>query len=195
MRRTPIVVIAILSVGLVAAWWLAGDDSEAPGYVGQASADVSSWRTHSDSQIGWSLRYPAIWHLQVEGPDQNFCNGDTVVVTNFDGDLQHPDLGGGSCTGAWDMLHLRSNFVIVQLEVPVDVTPGSMSGQQSTPLSLDEALKGHRIGQFGVPKGVWIPVYMDEGHQYFVRVWHGPDATSQDMTIADGIVASMRFET
>ena len=195
MRRTPIVVVAILFVGLLAAWWLARDDSGPPEYVGQASADVSSWRTHSDSQIGWSLRYPARWHLQVDGPDENVCNGDTVVVINLDADLHHPEIGEGSCTGAWDMRELRSNFVIVQLEVPVDVTPGSMLSQQSTPLSLDEARKGHRIAEFGVPKGVWIPVYIDEGHQYFVRVWHGPDASSQDMAIADRIVASMRFET
>lgn len=80
MRRTPIVVVAILSVGLLAAWWLALDGSGAPESVGQASKDVGSSSTDSDSRIGWSLRYPAIWHLQVDGPDENFCNGDTVVV-------------------------------------------------------------------------------------------------------------------
>jgi hypothetical protein len=45
-----------------------------------------------------------------------------------------------------------------------------------------------------VPKGVYIPVFIDEGHQYIVRVWNGPDASSQDLKIADVIVGSMRFD-
>jgi hypothetical protein len=197
MRRTPIVVVAILSVGLVVTWWFARDRSGAPQYAGQASLDIGTWSAHSDARIGWSLRYPTIWHLQVAEPDPSevSCNDDTIVVTNFDGDLHHPDLGGASCTGAWDMRQLRSNFVIVQMEVPADVNPGPEFSQHSMPLSLGDALEGDRIARFGMPKGVWIPVYIDADHQYFVRVWHGPDASSRDMTIADRIVGSMRFET
>jgi hypothetical protein len=197
MRRMPVVVAAILLVGLLAAWWLARDHSGPPDYVGQASANTGSWRTYSASRIGWSLRYPAMWHLQTDAGDETepSCTSDTVVVANVDADLQHPDLGGASCTGAWDMRDLRSNFVIVQLEVPADVPPNPESGQRTTPLSLDEALESPRIAEFGVPRGVWIPVYIDEAHQYFVRVWHGPDASNQDMAIADAVVGSMRFET
>jgi hypothetical protein len=197
MRRTPIVLVAILFVGLLAAWWLGRDDSVTPEYVGRASTDVGSWSTYSDSMIGWSLRYPAIWHLQIDVSDLDdpSCNSGTVVVMNFDADLQHPDIGGGSCTSAWDMRDLRSNFVIVQLAVPTDVNPDPEFSQRATPLSLDAARKGLSLPRFGVPKGVWVPVYIDEGHQYFVSVWHGRDASSQDMTIADGIVESMRFET
>jgi hypothetical protein len=92
------------------------------------------------------------------------------------------------------MRDLRSNFVI-ELAVPTDVNPDPEFSQRATPLSLDEARKGLSLPHFRVPKGVWVPVYIDEGHQYFVSVWHGRDASSQDMTIADGIVESMRFQT
>lgn len=197
MRRTSIVVVAILVLALLAAWSLTRNDTGAPEYVGQASTDVGSWSTYRDAEIGWALRYPPLWHQQVGQPDQSdlACNGDTVVVMNFIADLQHPGLGEGSCIGVWDMRDLRRNFVIVQLEVPADLRPGPEISQRTTPLSLDEALKGHQMARFGVPRGVWIPVYIDEGHQYIVRVWHGPDASSQDMAIADGVVGSMRFET
>jgi hypothetical protein len=73
---------------------------------------------------------------------------------------------------------MRSNFVVVELEIPADVHPGSEMSQRTMPLSLEEALPGSRTARLGVPKGVFILVYVDEGHQYIVRVWHGADATN-----------------
>jgi hypothetical protein len=198
MRRIGVTLVSILALALVVAWWLTqvrGPSS--PDYVGQASLDAASWTSYSDARLGWSLQYPAVWHLQVVDPEATevSCQGDAVVVSNFDGDLHHPDLGGASCTGAWDMRNLRSNFVIVQIEVPADVRPGPENSQRTTPLSLDDALQGRRLGRFGVPKGIWIPVYIDEGHQFFVRAWHGSDASQKDLEIADEIVTSIRFDT
>lgn len=195
MRRIRVFVIVSLAVALLA-WWLARNGEQtAPDYVGRASLDAATWVSHTDPTVGWSLRYPARWHLQVAQPDpaEFSCKGDAVLVTDFDADLRHPDLGDGSCTSAWDMRDLPTNFVIVELEVPADVTPGP-EHSQTMPLSLEDALQGSGMARFGVPRGVYIPVFIDEGHQYIVRVWNGPDATSQDLKIADAIVGSMRFD-
>ena len=93
------------------------------------------------------------------------------------------------------MRNLRNNFVVVEIEVPADVRPGPEISQRTTPLSLEDALQGSRMARLGVPRSIYIPIHIDEGHQYIVRVWHGPDATSQDLRIADGIVGSMRFDS
>ena len=92
------------------------------------------------------------------------------------------------------MRNLRSDFVVVQIEVPADVRPGPEISQRTTPLSLQDAREGSGMARFGVPKGVYIPVFIDEGHQYIVRVWSGPDATPQDLKIADVIVGAMRLD-
>jgi hypothetical protein len=195
MRRITVILIATFVAAAGVVWWLARNGEQtAPDYVGQASLDAATWANHSDATVGWSLRYPGRWHLQVVEPSDDMCQGPSVLVTNFDADLHHPDLGPGSCTGAWDMRNLRTDFVVVEIEVPADVPPGPEISQRTTPLSLEDALQGSRMARFGVPKGIYIPVFIDEGHQYIVRVWTGPDATSQDYRIADGIVGSMRFD-
>jgi hypothetical protein len=194
MRRSAVILVAILAAASLAVWWLARNGAEvAPRYVGQASRDVATWARHTDAGVGWSLRYPSRWHLQLEASD-HMCHTDAVIVTNFDADLRHPDLGPNSCTGAWDMRNLPSNFVAVEIEVPADVRPGPDISQRVTPLSLEDALEGSRMTRFGVPKGVFIPVYIDEARQYIVRLWHGPDASSHDLKIADAIVKSMQFD-
>lgn len=195
MRRIRVIVVASLVVALVVAWWLTRNgDQTAPDYVGQASLDAATWTSYADATVGWSLRHPGRWHLQVVEPADDVCQGESVLVTNFGADFHHPDLGPESCTGAWDMRYLRSGFVVVEIEVPADVRPGPEISQRTMPLSLEDALDGSRMARFGVPKGVYIPVFIDEGHQYIVRVRNGPDATSQDLQIADGIVGSMRFD-
>lgn len=194
MRRISVIVLASLIVALVVAWWLARNgEQNTPDYVEQASLDATTWASYSDAVVGWSLPYPGRWHLQVVEPADDVCQGESVLVTNFDADLHHPDLGPGSCTGAWDMRNLRRNFVVVEIEVPADVRSGPEIGRRTMPLSLEEALEGSRMARFGVPKGVYIPVFIDESHPYIVRVWNGQVATSEDLKIADGIVASMRL--
>ena len=188
------ILVVILGVASVVVWWLArSEEQTAPHYVGQVLLRDAEWETYSDPRVGWSLRYPSRWHLQLAQPFE--CQGDAVVVTNLDADLRHPDLGASSCTGFWDMRALPSNFAVVEIDVPNDMRPGRKISQRSTPLSLEDALDASSVARFGVPKGIFIPVYTDASHQYIVRMWQGPEASPRDSEIAEAIVRSIEFET
>jgi hypothetical protein len=93
------------------------------------------------------------------------------------------------------MRDLPSHFVVLELETPGDVSPGREGSQTQLPLSLEKANPGARSPRFGIPRGVWIPFWLDEGHQYIVRFWWGSDTSDLDLEVARRIVSSIRFSS
>ena len=92
------------------------------------------------------------------------------------------------------MRNLRSNLVVVEIEVPADVRPGPEISQRTTALSLEDALQGSRMARFACRRDLH-PHPIDEGHQYIVRIWHGPDATSRTLKSPMVIVGSIRSDS
>jgi hypothetical protein len=164
-------------------------DAASPSYVGIASLDPSTWRRHADPDGWWLLRSPARWQVQLGSSDDG-C-GTQIVVSNFDDDLRHPELGPGRSTCLWDMRLLPANFAVVAIDVPRDVVP-SQAISQTPPLSFDDGLRGSGAGRYGVPNGIFIPVWIDGGHRFIVRAWTGSSVSGHDRAIVKGIVESIR---
>jgi hypothetical protein len=191
LRRTLSWGVAVLLGGgvVVIVLLLTRQDAASPSYVGAASLDPSTWRQHADPDGGWLLRSPARWHVQLGSGDDG-C-GTQIVVSNFDDDLRHPELGPGRVTCLWDMRLLPANFAVVAIDVPPDVVP-SEAISQTPPLSFGDGLRGSGAGRFGVPKGIFIPVWIDGGHRFIVRAWTGSTISGDDRAIVERIVESIR---
>lgn len=190
MRRAAVAAAAV-AVGTLAVYL---GMTERYQLADPAPLDVTRWERFADADVGWSLLYPDGWRVQED--DGSCPDHAQVLVTNVGADVRHPEREspGFSCTDLWDMRELPDGFVVIELEVPGDVGPGEEGSQRSTPLSLDDAYRGTAHPRLGVPRGLWIPVFLDESHQYFVRVWFGPAASARDRDIAERIVATIRFD-
>jgi hypothetical protein len=131
---------------------------------------------------------PARWHVQL-GPKGDGC-GTQIVVVNVDDGLRHPDTGPSSFTCLWDMRLLPPTFAVVAIDAPQDVIPGRAISQ-TPPLSFEAGLRGSGSGRYGVPQGIFIPVW-NEGHVFIVRAWTGPSVSEHDRAIVERIVESVR---
>jgi hypothetical protein len=58
---------------------------------------------------------------------------------------------------------MRSSFVVVELEILPDVPPRTGDESEDDASVAEEASPGSRTARLGVPKGVFIPVYVDGG--------------------------------
>lgn len=157
------------------------------------------WATYHDPQFGWSMSYPASWHLQ-SFDEQSRISFRGALVSNLDHAFRHPAIKDGYTT-AWDMRGLPSDLVVVQFQHAVDgpARPTPAPPDSTFPLSLDAApMKGppgRAAGdEYGAPPSLALPVTVRGDAAYSVVAWIAPDAPEGDKDLARRVVASIAFD-
>jgi len=180
VRRAVVVLASAILV------WIVLASLTPPRLIPTTTADRSRWMTYSDTEVGWSLRYPPEWEARID--EDAYPSHPQVVIVNFRGDLHH------SQGDFWNLRELPPGFVLVEMEVPFDVTPGPRGSQRSTPLSLTKGYPAQGKLYEGAAWGRLLPVYIQGVGAYIVRAYFGPEASLMDQRAAREIMASIRLE-
>lgn len=181
MRRAAVLLASAICVGVLFA------SLGPPRVIPTTTADRSLWASYSDPEVGWSFRFPPEWEVRID--EDAFPSHPQVVIINFRGDLHH------SRGDFWNLRELPPEFVLVEMEVPFDVSPGPRGSQRGTPLSLAKGYPAQGKLYQGAAWGRWIPVYLEGVGSYIVRAYVGPQANVSDRRVARDIVASIRFKS
>ncbi len=191
-RWTAVCTALFLFLGATgwAALRLAGNQVET------ASPAPAPWRLYEQSDLGWSLRYPASWRTQEyndlcgHGEDERTIG---VLVSNVRHLFRHPEIPNG-CTSAWDMRGLPSDLVVVEFGKVSSRGEDNDGGRSPLPLSLEAAktMGNEGLARYGVPDtGYHVPVTVGNV-PHALHAWMGEDASAADRGIAERIVASIR---
>ena len=158
----------------------------------------SDWTTYHDATRGWSMGYPAAWHLQpFDMRERVSVQG--ALVSNINHTFTHPKIPRGYTT-AWDFRDLPSDVVVIQFQHFIGGVQAGGKGRipdTKFPLSLTRAIKPSRPGidEYGVPLAEFLPVTVKGDSGYEVMVWFGEAASQADKAIAERIVESITFQT
>lgn len=141
-----------------------------------------------------ALEKPVGWHIEERAESLGHVDFTTVVLSNVDFDFQHPKLGPGRVTSAWDLRDLPDEAVVVQVEQGAGFEIRSDSTSRF-PLSLSRFQEMDIRPDHGMPDDAWWMPVRVEGHiPYAVRVWFGGVARADDRELANQVIASIRFE-
>jgi hypothetical protein len=162
------------------------------------SEEESGWTTLEIQEFRSSIELPPGWHTQRFRGNIGLAYYSGILVTNVDVALQHPDLGPGELTSAWDMRGLPSNAVVIEFSRLVRLS-GCLEGHADTPfpLSLEDAREIRSSEDvYGAPEPrYWRPFTVDGDPHYAVNVWLGAEASQEDRALAEQIVGSIEKPT
>lgn len=154
--------------------------------------------TYTDTNKGWSWRYPSNWHLQRLSDDLGRGVLEGALVTNVDRVFQHPDCGSGCFDSGWDMHGTPDDLVVVQLQCLETGPLIRPSGKPDTPFPI--SLAGFKEvtdrTSYGAPEPrLWKSLRVHGGERFAAFVWFGDNVSPTERTAASRIVSSLTKPT
>lgn len=188
-RRLRFVTVALLVSVLVLAlglWFRSGVGTISP------TSDMS---VHELPRLGIEFEYPSNWHLQEFSEDLGLSSMTGALVSNLVHEFDHPDLGRGAATSAWDMRGLPDGLIVVSFE-QLDRHNFKAKRTKGLPLDLDDAVVSreaeHGVDTYGAPQPRFFLPFSVEGHlasgaQVFIGA-----VDADEREAIDAILASVR---
>lgn len=147
-----------------------------------------------------SVELPDGWTFQ--GLNEKWCppRHDLLggVAKNVSYHLQHPDLGEGTCTLAWDMRAAPSDLIAVAVwrQQPVFIETPGRNPDTEFPLALDDArfVDVPPKNRFGAPPKQEIVIFRDGLIAALLDIWIGVNASQKDRQAVERIVDTVRIE-
>ena len=152
------------------------------------------WLALGGPDNGWTMSSPPGWRVQNVGGED--CQGrrlsGSVLVSNLDRDLHHPD---GATTGCWVRWVMQG---FPQWGVALEVAPQGTFSITSAPKKIPTCLPlawadlPPTGGVRGGPTEYFLPI-TGGGDSLSIWAWVGDEASAEDQRIAEEVLASLRF--
>lgn len=184
--RRVVAILLVLVVGVVLWLWQEG---------GGAVSPSSQMSTHQLPDLGIEFDYPSNWHLQEFDDYLGLASMTGALVSNVEHDFEHPDLGEGRSTSAWDMRALPEDLIVVSFE-QLDRHNLEAKRTRGLPLDLEGAVVSHDAkhegSAYGAPQPrLFLPFsvtgHLNSGAQVFIG-----DVGAYERDVVERILASVR---
>lgn len=184
--RRAVAVLLILVLGVTLWLWRDGDRTISP------STQMS---THQLPELGIEFDYPSNWHLQGFDDHLGLAYVTGALVSNVEHEFEHPDLGEGNGTSAWDMRGLPDDLIVLSFE-QLDRYNFEAKRTKRLPLDLESAVVSHdakhHVDTYGAPQPRLFLPFAVEGHlNSGAQVFIG-DVGADEREVVDRILASVR---
>lgn len=176
--------IAVVSVAVVAlslgGWWLSSRD--------RVLGTSAEFRTYKSAD-GWTMQYPASWHLQT------YDGAPPIVATRFlargaiVSDIPSDLRRAGPRTTAWDLSHVPPGFVALDFGIS-EGGPQSRAFRLKLPLALSEMRKAQQRGSLVARYEGGFKL----GHQYLAYAYVGSGASAVQRRAVKRMLASINFK-
>lgn len=170
------IAIATLAVG---GWWLNGRN-----HVLGTSGELRTYK----SADGWTMQYPASWHLQTyDGAprivaERFLARG--AIVSDIPSDLHR----AGPATTAWDLSQVPPGFVALDFGIS-EGGPMSRADHIKLPLVLSAMTKAHQRASLDARYESGFKL----GHQYLAYAYLGAGASAVQRRAVARVLASISF--
>lgn len=184
--RRAVTILLVLVVGVALWLWQDGERAMSP------SSQVS---THQLPDLGIEFDYPSNWHLQEFDDNLGLASMTGALVSNVEHGFEHPDVGEGGSTSAWDMRGLPEDLIVVSFE-QLDRHNFEAKRTRRLPLDLESAVVSqdakHHVDTYGAPQPrLFLPFsvagHLSSGAQVFIG-----DVGSEERDVVERILASVR---
>lgn len=136
-----------------------------------------------------SVDVPPGWNLQRFGNDLSFVGHVGFIASNLDHTFRYPDLGPNEATSAWDMRGLPDDLIAVEVSRVIRF-PMKCHETSEFPPSMENGEWSQ--SDYGSPPGFFIPACVKRNLPFGVHVWIGDDATDEDVTDLQRLLASIK---